>query len=245
MITSVQNDKVKLWNKLKRKKDRNQTKTFLIEGFHLVEEVHSSDWEIKEIILQEGIPMPDFAVEYPVAVVSSPVFNHISNTQTPQGIAAVVKMKNYNQEMFEQVLILDAIQDPGNLGTMIRTADAAGFDAVVLGDNTVDMYNDKVVRSTQGSLFHIPIFQTNLLTKIPQLKMDGFTVWASALTNSSSYLEIKPSPKTALIIGNEGSGIHEDVLELADSCVKIPIYGKAESLNASVAAGILMYYIKS
>ncbi|MGY0693128.1 TrmH family RNA methyltransferase [Virgibacillus sp. FSP13] len=244
MITSVQNDKVKLWNKLKKKKDRIQLKTFLIEGFHLVEEVHSSDWEIKEIILQEGIDVPEFAEGYPIVIVSSLVFNHISNTKTPQGIAAVVKMKNYNQEMFEQVLILDAIQDPGNLGTMIRTADAAGFDAVILGDNTVDMYNDKVVRSTQGSLFHIPIFQANLLTKISQLKKDGFTVWASALTNSSSYLEIKPSKKTALIIGNEGSGIHEDVLGLADICVKIPIYGKAESLNASVAAGILMYYIK-
>lgn len=244
MITSIQNDKVKQWHKLKKKKDRVHEQEFLIEGFHLIEEVHASEWDIAEIILQEGTDAPDFLTNYPVVIVSTAVFHHIAATETPQGIAAIVHMKDQQWGVFKQVLITDALQDPGNLGTMIRTADAAGFDAVILGNNTVDMYNDKVIRSTQGSLFHIPVFQENLMTKILALKEEGFVIWASALSHSSPFTVIKPAEKTALIVGNEGSGIEDKVLELADECVKIPIHGKAESLNASVAAGILMYYIQ-
>ncbi|GGB27861.1 putative tRNA/rRNA methyltransferase YsgA [Lentibacillus populi] len=245
MITSIQNDKAKQWHKLKKKKERVRSKTFLIEGFHLIEEAHASNWKIEEFILLEGTDAPGFSTDYPVFIVSPSVFNHISETKTPQGIAAVVRMKASVWESFEKVLLVDAVQDPGNLGTMIRTADAAGFDAVILGENTVDMYNNKVVRSTQGSLFHIPVFQESLLAKIPVLKDEGFTVWASALMNSVPFTAITPDRKVALIIGNEGAGITEEIIHLADHCVKIPIYGKAESLNASVAAGILMYYIKA
>ncbi|MEW9675465.1 RNA methyltransferase [Lentibacillus sp. L22] len=245
MITSMQNNKVKQWNKLKKRKDRTGTHTFLIEGFHLIEEAHASDWEIVELILQDGIPVPDFLQEYAYYTVSQAVIQQISSTKTPQGIVAVVRMKEYKWGTFEKLLLVDSLQDPGNLGTMIRTADAAGFDAVILGDNTVDVYNEKVIRSTQGSIFHIPIFQENLVTKIPSLKREGFAIWASALTNASIYSELSPQPKTALIVGNEGAGISENVLNLADDVVKIPIYGKAESLNASIAAGILMYYLQS
>lgn len=153
-------------------------------------------------------------------------------------------MKQPEKTTCNAVLLIDSIQDPGNLGTIIRTADAAGFDAVMLGDNTVDMYNDKVIRSTQGSLFHLPISHVNMENGIPHLKAEGFTVWASSLADALPFEEVEVRGKTALIVGNEGAGIRDEIVQLADSVVKIPIHGKAESLNVSVAAGILMYYIK-
>lgn len=244
LLTSVKNDKVKALKKLHTKKERERTGTFFIEGFHLIEEAVHSNWSIKEIILQDGVELPSWANDYPIIAVSENVFQHLTQTKTPQGIAAVVQMNNDTVVAGDYVLLLDRIQDPGNLGTIIRTADAAGFSAVILGEGTVDMYNDKVIRSTQGSIFHLPVFQDNLNSRIHDLKASGFKVWASALTNSKDFHTVKTTPKVALIVGNEGSGIHQNVLDLADEVVKIPIYGKAESLNVSIAAGILMYHIK-
>ncbi|MBC5637518.1 RNA methyltransferase [Ornithinibacillus sp. BX22] len=244
MLTSVKNDKVKALKKLHTKKERERTGTFFIEGFHLIEEAVHSNWNIKEIILQDGVELPSWANDYPILAVSENVFQHLTQTKTPQGIAAVVQMNNDTAVAGDYVLLLDRIQDPGNLGTIIRTADAAGFSAVILGEGTVDMYNDKVIRSTQGSIFHIPVFQDNLTSRIHDLKTSGFKIWASALTNSKDFHTVKTTQKVALIVGNEGSGIHQNVLDLADEVVKIPIYGKAESLNVSIAAGILMYHIK-
>src|SRR5699024_10612671 len=141
-------------------------------------------------------------------------------------------------------LLLDAIQDPGNLGAIIRTADAVGFGAVILGEETVDVFNDKVIRATQGSLFHIPVISAKLEDMIEELKEVGFTIWASTLEKATYYDELDVPKKVALILGNEGAGIRQVLLEQADTCVKIPIYGKAESLNVGIAASILMYYIK-
>jgi RNA methyltransferase, TrmH family len=244
LLTSVKNEKVKSWRKLHNRKDRTKSGAFLIEGYHLIEEAIQSDWDIMEVIIQEGISIPDWEREIPIVEVSDNVFQHISQTKTPQGIAAVVNMKKFQEYHGTHYLLLDQIQDPGNLGTIIRTADAAGFDAVILGEGTVDLYNDKVIRATQGSIFHIPIFQANLPVEIMRLKQEGVSIWASALTNSRDFHTIKANSKVALIVGNEGAGIQEAVLELADEMVKIPIYGKAESLNVSIAAGILMYHLK-
>lgn len=244
MITSVQNEKVKQWNKLHKRKGRTKSETFLIEGFHLVEEAHKSEWEIVEIIVQEDTHYPNWFANYMVTQVGEKVLQHIARTDTPQGVSAIIKMKEPETIIGNSILLIDSIQDPGNLGTVIRTADAAGFDAVMLGDNTVDMYNDKVIRSTQGSLFHLPISQVNIKEKIPELKAEGFSVWASALSNARPFDNLEVPDKTALIIGNEGAGIQSEIVDLADTVVKIPIYGEAESLNVSVAAGILMYYIK-
>lgn len=244
MITSLQNAKVKRWMKLHKRKGRKQTGMFLTEGFHLIEEAYQSNWEIAEIILEEGLDCPDWCRHFPATIVSRNVLQHITMTETPQGIAALVKIRRPKEMIANTVLLIDSIQDPGNLGTMIRTADAAGFDMVVLGDGTVDLYNDKVIRATQGSLFHLPILHVNLLEKIPELQEKGFIVWASALKDAISYKETEICDKIALIVGNEGSGIREEIIKLADQSVKIPVYGQAESLNVSVAAGILMYAIK-
>lgn len=245
MITSVKNNKVKAWRKLHKRKERIHSGTFLIEGLHLVEEALKSDWTIDEIIAVDMIELPDWVREVPVELVSDHVFQHISQTKTPQGVAAIVKMDNPVKSGGSHVLLIDSVQDPGNLGTMIRTADASGFDGIVLGNETVDLYNDKVIRSTQGSLFHIPIYQANLHDEIMALKKDGFNIWATALSeNAKAYNEIKRIDKIALMVGNEGAGIQTELLQLADTIVTIPIYGKAESLNVSVAAGILMYHVK-
>lgn len=243
MITSLQNDHVKHWRKLHKRKERESSKSFIVEGFHLVEEACHSDWDVLEIIIQEHVDLPDFCHGYPVTRVSKQVFTYISQTRSPQGIAAKLKMKHAILSLNDKVLIVDAIQDPGNLGTIIRTADAAGFSSIILGDNTVDVYNDKVVRATQGSLFHVSMVYQNLNKAIPQLQEEGYTIWASTLKNAEVYHQIKPNKKTALIVGNEGAGIQDSLLDIVDTLVYIPIYGKAESLNVSVAAGVLMYYI--
>src|SRR5699024_1353611 len=244
MITSLQNEKVKEWVKLQRRKGRRQSGMFLIEGFHLVEEAYNSNWEIAEIIVEDGLDYSGWNDHFVAVSVSRKVLQHITRTETPQGIAAVVKVKEPNEIAGDTVLLIDSIQDPGNLGTIIRTADAAGVDMVMLGDGTVDLYNDKVIRATQGSLFHLPILQVNLLEKISELQRVGFTVFASALTDAVSFQAMKTSEKNALIVGNEGAGVRNELIESANQTVKIPIFGQVESLNVSVAAGILMYHIK-
>ncbi|ASN05049.1 TrmH family RNA methyltransferase [Virgibacillus necropolis] len=243
MITSIQNAQVKNWAKLKMKKFRVKAGLFLVEGEHLVAEVHNSDWQMAEIIVQDGTMVPDFANQYLTTIVANNVFQHITDTKTPQGIAGIVKVKEPNWVDVKTALLLDSIQDPGNLGTMIRTADAVGFDAVIIGDHSVDLYNNKTIRSTQGSLFHIPVFHENLALKIPSLQEEGFTVWATSLENAQPYKKAIVDNKMGLLVGNEGNGVDQSLIDLADYNVNIPIHGKAESLNVSVAAGILMYHI--
>lgn len=245
MITSIQNERVKEWRKLHTRKGRTRANKFLIEGFHLIEEALTSNWSIEQLIIREGIEVPSWAQSLRVMRVSSSVFNHVAQTETPQGIAAVVSMKVLSFERSTHVLLLDAIQDPGNLGTIIRTADAAGFSAVFLGKGTVDMYNDKVIRATQGSLFHIPVIQTYLYETIKMLKQEEYTILAADLTPEAAfYHDIDIPQKGAIILGNEGAGIDSSYVEQAHKVIKIPIYGRAESLNVSVAAGILMYYFR-
>ncbi|WP_138415412.1 TrmH family RNA methyltransferase [Aquibacillus sediminis] len=245
MITSVQNNKVKQWNKLKKRKDRNNTKTFLVEGYHLIQEAINSNWHLQEVIIQEGATVPDWLADYELTYVSDHVLKAITDTKTPQGIAAVVEMKQPEWADFNQLLLVDAVQDPGNLGTMIRTADAAGFDGVVLGEGTVDLFNDKVVRATQGSLFHLPIFQASLEEKMVTLQDQGFEIWAATLEGAKPYPSLHVPDKVALIVGNEGAGIASSIVQSADQKVHIPIYGAAESLNVSVATGILLYHLAS
>lgn len=242
MITSTQNNKVKQWQKLKKRKNRMKTNTFIVEGFHLVEEAFISDWKVLEVIVTEDTDLPDRLLEMEVTTVSAHVYNALTETQTPQGIAAVVEMQQPVREQHNKLLLVDAVQDPGNLGTLIRTADAAGFDGVVLGKGTVDLFNDKVIRATQGSLFHLPIYEADLSEEIKLVQEEGFEVFASSLDNAEDYSSVIIPAKVALLVGNEGAGVDTKLISQADKCVIIPIYGKAESLNVSVASGILMYH---
>ncbi|WP_406944562.1 TrmH family RNA methyltransferase [Halobacillus sp. SY10] len=243
MLTSLQNTKVKEWKKLHKRKYRNQTGTFIVEGFHLVEEVMKSDWEIVEMIVREGT---DFSIpeDIPTVMVNDSVFLTIAETETPQGIAAIVKQKEPSLNQATLTLMLDSVQDPGNVGTLIRTADAAGFDQVILGSGTVDAYNDKVIRATQGSIFHIPVITGELEDFVKPMKEEGVQIWASALKDAVPFQQLQAPSKAALIVGNEGQGIQESVLNQADQRVYIPIYGQAESLNVGIAGAVLMYHLK-
>ncbi|QTN00024.1 RNA methyltransferase [Sediminibacillus dalangtanensis] len=245
MITSVQNSRVKNWQKLKKRKERVKTNNFIVEGYHMIEEAWKSDWDVKEVILADGAVIPDWLEYKEAIIVTDHILKSITDTKTPQGIAAVVEVKQPEEQKFEKLLLIDNVQDPGNLGTMIRTADAAGFDGIYVGAGSADIYNDKVLRSTQGSIFHLPIFQTDLLPIIDQLQNDDFAVWGAALENARPYTALPVPRKAALVVGNEGAGISSSILEKVNDIVSIPIFGKAESLNVSVAAGILLYHLAS
>ncbi|MDX8046652.1 RNA methyltransferase [Gracilibacillus sp. S3-1-1] len=243
MLTSVKNVKVKNWRKLKKKKERDIQSQFIVEGFHLIEEAHKSDWEISEIIYQTGIEVAGEWTNYPMFEVADNVMAALTETKTPQGILAVVNKTKRTEQPVQRALIIDRVQDPGNLGTMIRTADAAGFDTVILGKGTVDLFNDKVIRSTQGSMFHLHIYEAELSEEIQNLQREDIEIWSTALENASYYHEVTAPEKLAIIVGNEGSGVVPALIEQANKNIKIPIYGQAESLNVSIAAGILMYQV--
>ncbi len=244
ILTSSQNDRVKAWRKLSQKKHRDAEKAYWIEGVHLLEEALQSGADIKEIIAVEGSDLQLAWTKFPVTVVSDSVFKSISQTPSPQGIAAVVGFGELDYTPQQgHLLLLDAVQDPGNLGTMIRTADAAGFSAVVLGKGCADLYNDKTIRATQGSLYHLPIYKADLAALLPELKAEGYYTWVTDLTESTYFHECEVPQKVALIMGNEGQGVSEALIHAADQAVKIPILGQAESLNVGIAAAVLVYHI--
>lgn len=245
MITSVQNSLIKEIKKLHQKKYREQTNQFLVEGDHLVNEAHLSEFRIDKLIIREDTDLPDWAKENDVLYVTDEVFQTITQTETPQGIAAVVEKYEFTDTKKGHVLLLDAIQDPGNLGTMIRTAEAAGFTQVVLGKGTVDPYNDKVLRATQGSIFYLPVIQADLKEQINELKTSDYEIWAATMKDSESYQNVAVNNLVALIIGNEGAGISNEIITQVNKNIKIPIYGRTESLNAGIAAGVLMYYLQT
>lgn len=246
LIQSAKNEKVKHWKKLLTRKERDKTGLFLVEGEHLVFEAKTAG-VIEEIIVTEQyypkLPKAKFDNDE-VYVIANNIERLISDTETPQGIFAICKQEAAKDIEGTRFLLIDAVQDPGNVGTMIRTADAAGFDAVVLGVGSVDPYNPKVLRSAQGSHFHLPIIRGNLNEWIERLKGMDIPVYGTALQNAVPMYEVEIGPSFALIVGNEGQGVDEQLLEKTNQNLYIPIFGKSESLNVAVAAGILMYYLR-
>ena len=249
-ISSTKNEKIKELVKLQTAKGRKKAGMYLLEGEHLVEEAIKERAQIKLIVVTSN-RLEDYKnllaqTDVQVLVVSQDVFHKLSMTETAQGIIAVVEI--VKQEILPhkgRFIVLDAVQDPGNLGTIVRTADAAGFDAVVIGTGTVDLYNDKVLRSMQGSHFHIPVFQANLQEYLPILKEKGVQVAVTALhRDSKDYTILQGAIDVAIVVGNEGQGVSEDVIDLADVVVTIPMFGKAESLNVAIASALLMYKTK-
>ncbi|NRD76063.1 RNA methyltransferase [Bacillus sp. BRMEA1] len=247
-IQSVQNPQVKQWKKLLTKKERDRSGTFLVEGFHLVEEVLKQSEQVVEIIVSEktGLPPRLDAGSTPVIMVTEEISNSLSDTEAPQGIYAVCRKAAAETVLQEAktYLFIDAVQDPGNLGTMIRTADAAGMDAVIVGRGSVDIYNSKVLRSAQGSHFHLPIVNGDLSEWTAKLAEKNIPVYGTALEGASVYTEILSEDSFALIVGNEGNGVSNELLRKTTANLYIPIFGKSESLNVAVATGILLYYLK-
>jgi len=240
-IESTQNALVKYWKKLAVvRKEREKSKEFIIEGFHLVEEALKNKSQITQLIVREDVDLPLLWDIDDIAMVevTAAVAKEFAETENSQGVFAVCKQIEVVADNFSRILLIDAVQDPGNMGTMIRTADAAGMDAVILGKGCADAYNPKTLRSAQGSHFHIPIVRADLMDYVAQLTIP---VYGTALEEAVSLAEVKPQEKFALIVGNEGSGINPQLLSKTDQNIMIPMRGGAESLNVAVATGILLY----
>lgn len=246
-IQSDKNPQVKQWKKLLTRKERDKSGMFLVEGFHLVEEALTKIEDVEEIILSEKTELPH-SLDYgsiPVTVVTDEISRQLADTETTQGVFAVCRQQKQTVTKGKTFLLIDSVQDPGNLGTMIRTADAAGIDAVIVGKGSVDMYNPKVLRSAQGSHFHLPVISGNLHDWIDQLNSENIPVYGTALENGIVFTEVDNKETFALLVGNEGSGVNKELLAKTTQNLFIPIYGKSESLNVAVAAGILLYYLKT
>lgn len=252
MIESTQNKIVKKIISLKQRKEREKQKLFIAEGSKFVSEI-PKDWEINLFAVSQS-----FALENDISfyqnrantfVVSDIVFRSISDTQTPQGILAVCFQKKYDIDIFLEknkkkgfYVLAEKLNDPGNLGTIIRTADAGGVQAIFLSKESVDVYNPKVLRATMGSIFHLPIFQNiDLKSIIEKLHKYHVTVLAAHLKGKEYPYVLNLKQPCAFLVGNEANGLSENAANLCDIYVKLPMIGQAESLNASVAAGILIY----
>lgn len=250
-ITSSQNSLFKHAKMLKTRKYREESGSFLIEGRKFFKEAVGSGAQIENIFVSDSFMNSkhsafDGIPEQNAYVISDKLMNELSDTETPQGIAAVVKCMRYSLESVlggaNLFIITESIQDPGNMGTIIRTADAAGFSGVFVLKGCVDIYNPKVLRSTMGSVFHIPIIEIDTLPEIAEtLKNAGVAVFAADISGSIDYYDASLTNNAAVIIGNEARGITEEAKKLSDALVRIPMPGRAESLNASVAASLIMF----
>ncbi|MGL6009347.1 MAG: TrmH family RNA methyltransferase [Culicoidibacterales bacterium] len=236
IIESIHNPKVKEWTKLQQKKYRQQNQQFLVEGQHLVEEAMYTN--CAECILT---PREDFEADIPVYLVTPAILEKLTATPSPQDIMAICKMVTAEPKGLSRILLLDAIQDPGNLGTLIRSAAAFNVEAIVLGKGTVDLYNEKVLRATQGAVFHLPVIQTDLLTYIPELQSQGVEVIGTSLEQAVQLQAFETPKRWALLLGNEGQGVNQQLLNLTDENVFIEMMEQAESLNVAIAGSIVLY----
>lgn len=250
-ITSAENPVIKHLIKLKQKKYRDENKEYTVEGIKVVQEAIDAQQEIKMVfILEEKIDdlkeiLENIDRQVPVYSLTESLFKKISALEKPEGISAVNAYGDEEPLLGGYTLFLDRVQDPGNMGTIIRTADAAGFSNVICSKGCVDIYNEKVIRAAMGSVFHINIIKdAEILEQISKFQSEGYHIIGTDLKSDVYYNNIIKREKAALIIGNEANGISREVLGLCDQKIKIPIYGKAESLNASVAAGIMMYALR-
>ena len=242
IITSKANSVVKNAKKLHQKKYRKSA--YLIEGWHLFEEAVQAGVMIEKIFALENYR--DQLAAFPQTVwVSEDILLDLADSQTPQGIVAVVQKEEVGQVDLSQgkFLFLEDVQDPGNVGTIIRTADAAGFTGVIVSEKSADIYSLKTLRSMQGSHFHLPIYRMPLASFVEEAKKSNLPILATTLSRESKdYRELSSLENFVLVMGNEGQGISSVMAESADQLVHIGMKGQAESLNVAVAAGILMFY---
>lgn len=248
MITSTANKQVKELLQLSKKaKARKENGVFVAEGLRMVSETPAELIEkvyVSESFLLQGERKLPSA---PTEVLSDHVFTAVSDTSTPQGVLAVVKMPHYEEkDLFQKAnglfLVLETIQDPGNLGTMFRTAEGAGVSAIVLNGSCADLFQPKVVRSTMGSIYRVPFLVTeDLPLTVSKMKANGIHCYAAHLKGKVDYTGGQYEKASAFFIGNEGNGLSEELAAQADTLIRIPMGGKLESLNAAMAAGILMY----
>lgn len=248
VIESKDNSLFKYTKKLKERKHRNKENKYIIEGFRLVQEAFKASCSIEYLIVNESgkDKLSDYLSSYmdniKIYEMKNDLFNQLVSTENTQGIIAVANINNSVKDIKgDFYLLCDKVQDPGNLGTIIRTAHAAGVSAIILTKGTVDIYNDKTIRSTMGSIFYTPIIYDNNLSFLNSLKEKGFSLVATSLEESKNFFDEDLSGKVILSVGNEGNGISEEIFALADKKVKIPMPGGAESLNVGVATSIILF----
>lgn len=251
MITSTDNKRIKnVIALIEKNKARKEQDAFVIEGIKLFMEAPIES--ILEVYVAESYAGPREKLDkIPAEVVKDEVFKKMTDTLTPQGILCVVKKSHYSlDEMLKAskspvFLVLETLQDPGNLGTIMRTAEGAGVTGVIMSSDTVDIYNPKTVRSTMGSIFRVPfVYTDDLEGAIGILKNNGVTCYAAHLKGEKSCYEHDYTKPTAFFIGNEGNGLSDRIAGLSDKYIKIPMEGKLESLNAAVSTAILIYETK-
>lgn len=252
-IKSKDNPIYKSVSRLKKKKYRDEAGLYLIEGYKPLADAVASGIKINLIIVKEGTSFENEFDGAQVCMLDSRLFDGISETETSQGIVAVAEQSMYPADMLSEficksednVVVLDRLQDPGNVGTIIRTAEAAGYGAVLVMAGTADVYSSKVVRAAAGSLFRMPVFYAgNNAEAICALKNADLTITATDISSETDYNDVELTKKIALVIGNEGQGVSEAFLKASDIKIRIPMAGAIESLNAAVAAGILMYQLR-
>lgn len=252
IITSKDNEIIKNIRKLKEKKFRDANNEYLIEGIKLIKEAVEEKAKIKLIVVcEESIEDGDIdqkllyeIAKYDCIYVNKKVFSILTDVQNPQGILAVIEKKNNEENINYKediIVVLDGIQDPGNLGTILRTIDSVGLSQVIVSKETADSYNPKVVRSTMGAIFRVNVIESeDLLQTLKNLKKHKYKIMATSLETNNSVYDVEYNKKV-IVIGNEANGVSENVLEYADEKIKIPMLGKTESLNASVATSIILY----
>ncbi len=236
LYTSTENKKIKYIKKLNKKKYRDEYNEFLIEGEHLVIEAYKCGL-LKELILEEG---SNFNLDINTSYVTSNVLKYISELDNPPKIIGICNKKQ-EKEIGNKVLLLDDIQDPGNLGTIIRSSVAFNIDTIVLSTSSVDLYNSKVLRATQGMIFNINIIERDLKELIIKLKKDGYKIYGTKVNGGKSLKNVEKSEKFVIIMGNEGNGVKEDILNLCSDYIYIDMNSACESLNVGVATSIILY----
>ncbi|KAB3529812.1 TrmH family RNA methyltransferase [Alkaliphilus serpentinus] len=256
IITSEGNPIIKSINGLKLKKNRQRQQQFVVEGVRMLEEAIRNGVNLEMVLYSQGLLkvnggpqlLTRLSDNFLIYKVDDKLMDKLSDTENPQGILAVASIKSIDiEKLFNKdnlfIVTLDRIQDPGNMGTIIRTAEGAGADCVILTKGSVDPYNSKALRASMGAIFHIPVIQweDDEAELISTLKEKKIKLIASDVDTKTLYLDIDYSNRFAIAIGNEANGISKRILEEADERIKIPIYGKIESFNASIAAAILIY----
>lgn len=238
-ITSVQNAKVKEWAKLSKKKYRDETGLFIIEDEHLIEEANKHQL-VQTLLVQKGYTHR--FENLPEIIVTDEIIQKLSSTISTNHILAICKKPNHQIEP-NRCILLDQVQDPGNVGTIIRTAYSFGFDTVILSKDCCDEYSSKVIRSTQGALFHINIIRDDLTKQIPELQAKGMKVYGTSLQDAKGLQQFLPENNVSFVLGNEGNGVSQEVLSLCDDRIFIEM-NRFESLNVAIAGGILAYYFR-
>lgn len=237
LYSSIDNKKIKELKKLSLKKYRDLESLFLVEGEHLINEAYNSGY-LKELLLEEGF---DYELNIPTNYVSSNVMKYLSELDTPTKMIGVCK-KRKSEISGNKILILDDVQDPGNVGTIIRSAVAFNVDTIILSKGCADIYSSKVIRSSQGMLFKINILYTDLKDCIESLKEKDYQIIGTSLKEGKELKSIYKKDKFVIIMGNEGNGVKDELLDLCDERIYIKMNEKCESLNVGVATGIILYW---